>query len=74
MAEVEVVVVLELGSSSISINECNSCIIIITIIIKLSFIACLNKNILAQKRVTEKCLVVNVPSKLHACVRTQDAR
>lgn len=49
MAEVEVVVVLELGSSSISINECNSCIIIITIIIKLSFIMRLNKTNLARK-------------------------
>jgi len=31
---------------------------IIIIIIKLSFIARLNKNNLAQKRVTEKCLII----------------
>jgi len=36
----------------------NSCTAIIIIIIKLSVIAHLNKNNLAQKRITEKCLII----------------
>jgi len=39
-------------------NNNNTIIIIIIIVIKLSFIAHLNKNKLAQKRITEKCLVI----------------